>query len=138
MLEREPFVGGPRVDDHEELYRVFRSRNTNWWNADERRVSSAAFNYPVFSVDIASRTTPAESLARMADSVGIVGFKCGDSRRLGFDPRDERDPEHPENLAHANVYLDLPNNQRKRAARGLVQLCRVVVLPNFDGEIGSA
>jgi hypothetical protein len=46
----DPPAGSP-VDDGEELYRVI---GPEWWLLAEDRVSSAAFSFPLFSVDIAS------------------------------------------------------------------------------------
>jgi hypothetical protein len=117
---------GPPVPDSEDLYRVILS--PLHWAADQRRPSSAAFSDEVFSVEIASRTTPEHTAARKRDDpkfeLRIVTFHCGDARSLGFDTRDERDEIAPENAAHAHVYA--PSQNRKARARDLAKACRVV------------
>jgi hypothetical protein len=90
------------------LSRAITSRD--WWVAAESRISSAAFAFPVFSVDMASLATPEQTLSRFRPESGLVQFNCGAARRLGFDGRQEVDTRFPENSAHANVYCDLPKN----------------------------
>jgi hypothetical protein len=83
------------------------------------QISSAAFNYDCFSVELASRATRAETFARLPKSVAVAEFRCGLARGLGFDARDE--PEAG-NDAHANVY-DVVVSGRKRRARQLADQC---------------
>jgi hypothetical protein len=128
----DPPARGPEVAATEDLYRGI--THPGWWIADEGRISSAAFSFPTFSVDVASLAgTPSHTLAHLPAGSGLVVFNCGHARALSFDARQEIDPEHPENQAHAHVYCDLPNKQRKKKAQALVQLCRVMVVPTFDG-----
>jgi len=120
---------GPRVGDHEDLYRAITYKY--WWNAQRGRPSSAAFNYPVFSVDIASLTTPAQTLGRFCVGSGLVAFNCGEAAKLGFDARHEKDENFPNNDAHAHVYCEFPNKQRKKQARKLAETCQLVTPPVF-------
>src|SRR5436190_1408304 len=109
---------GPAVPGDEWLYRVIvRSAAEVWYPGG--RVSSAAFHFPVFSVDIASRTTANDTLARFPPGSGLVAFLCSRGRELAFDAREEVDPAFPTNLAHATVYCDIPSHQRKKRARAL-------------------
>jgi hypothetical protein len=54
-------------------------------------------------------------------------FRCGTARELGFDSRDEPDPLHPDNHAHAHVYMTeynaLSGNRRKALAKRLCLIC---------------
>ncbi len=117
--------GDPLVDDAEDAYRAILYP---WqWVEHLNRPSSAAFDEEVFSVDLASRTTPERTRSRFQLVLELVAFNCGDARLLGFETRDERDRLHPENTAHAHVYLvgyrDLSAKQRKAKARRLADLC---------------
>lgn len=118
---------GPQVPASETLSRAITSRD--WWVAAENRVSSAAFAFPVFSVDIASLANPEQTLSRFKAGCGLVQFNSGAARQLGFDARQEIDSQFPENAAHANVYCDLPRNERKRRAQQLVSLATVLRAP---------
>ncbi len=100
---------GPQVNAGEALYRLITTRD--WWVAEELRPSSAAFDEPKFSVNIASRTTVEETTRQLHEDLeilegGIVSFVCGRARELGFDARDEPDEQFPDNDAHAHVYYD--------------------------------
>ena len=122
---------GPEVPSAEELYRGLST--PQWWVAEEKRPSSAAFRFPVFSVDLASLAgSPETTLAHLPKGSGLVSFNCGGARALGFDARLEIDPNHPDNKAHANVYSGHPSSQRKRMAQKLVALCTVVAEPSFS------
>ncbi|HVA47033.1 MAG TPA: hypothetical protein VNH11_11760 [Pirellulales bacterium] len=118
---------GPEVPANETLSRAITSRD--WWVAAENRVSSAAFAFPVFSVDVASLATSEQTLTRFRSGSGMVQFESGPARQLGFDARIERDENFPANLAHANVYCDLPKGERKRRAQQLLSLTSVVRAP---------
>jgi hypothetical protein len=121
---------GPEVAATEELYRGI--THPSWWVAEEGRISSAAFSFPTFSVDVASIAgSPSHTLGHLPPCSGLVAFNCGQARSLSFDARQEIDPDHPQNLAHAHIYSDLPNKQRKKKAQALVQLCKVVTAPTF-------
>lgn len=120
---------GPHVPDGDDLYRVI--TNSNWWKTDTDSPSSAAFSYPVFSADIASKSSPKKTLCRFQPGSGLVRFNCGEARVIGFDPREEPDPRCPENLAHANVYTEAGSSQRKKKARKLAQACHLIVPPSF-------
>ena len=58
---------------------------------------------------------------------GVVAFNAGEARSLGFSAHHE--PEDG-NEAHANVYCDHPEKERKRQARKLAALCQVRCLPS--------
>lgn len=118
---------GPQVPAEEHLNRVITS--PRWWVAAENRVSSAAFTFPVFSVDMSSLAAPEVTLARFREGCGIVQFIAGPARTLGFDARVELDGRFPENHAHANVYCALPKSERKRRAQELVGLTTVIQKP---------
>lgn len=122
----EPVPHGPPLSNDERLLRVIAPV---WWVSEAGRVSSAAFSWPVFSVDRASLTTAEATLSRFDRASGLAEFGCVECRPLGFDPRDELDPAHPDNKAHAHVYHSGPNNRRKAAARRLAELCRIVKPP---------
>jgi hypothetical protein len=82
---------GAPVAEHEDLYRCLMYQD--WWNAEENRVSSAAFSFPRFSVDVASLAgSPENTLSRFLPGTGLVSFNCGRSRELGCDARLEVDP----------------------------------------------
>ena len=119
---------GPAVPDKENAYRAI--LYPHWWVEDREGPSSAAFDDPVFSVDIASRTTPIESANRFRNVNKIAEFNCGEARGLGFDTRDEPDELHPDNNAHAHVYFEdydeLGKKKRKRRIRHLIEICRVI------------
>ena len=128
---------GPRVDPVEDLYRALCA--PDWWDlsVDPPRVSSFAFkvNSP-FSVNVAS-IIGMEGAVRHMEKVlqnsqgGIVSFNCGRARALQYDARHELDPHYPDNTAHANVYFDGSNSDRKRAARKLADQCNLVHRPTF-------
>lgn len=120
---------GPQVPDGDHLYRVITT--SDWWKAATDTPSSAAFKHPSFSADIASKSSPKKTLDRFDIGSGLVSFNCGDARVIGFDSREEPDPEFPKNLAHANVYNDAGSSERKRRARKLAEACRLVVRPSF-------
>jgi hypothetical protein len=95
-------------------------------------VSSGAFRAHVISVDIASRTTPLDSLRRQRNGRGVVSFSCGVARDLGFDAHDEPDPNFPDNIAHANMYSTHDNtSQAKTKARTLAEECTTEIAPGF-------
>lgn len=72
---------GAEVPTSETLSRAITSRD--WWVAAENRVSSAAFAFPVFSVDRASLATPEQTLSHFPS-----GFWSGAiQRRRGAAPR---------------------------------------------------
>lgn len=124
----EGVAPGPPVDDSEYLYRVILYP---WqWAGPRNRPSSAAFDEEVFSVDIASRTTPVQTKARFRIVLKLVEFNCGEARVIGFDTRDETDLQFPDNRAHAHVYFlhyhATAEKQRKKKARRLAEICRVV------------
>jgi hypothetical protein len=106
----------------------------DWWVPDQRRPSSAAFDVPKFSVNIASLTSVEETVRQLAVDLarakgGVVAFNCGRARQLGFDARHELDENFPQNVAHAHVYFAGSGSSRKKHARRLAQECRVVHPP---------
>jgi hypothetical protein len=124
---------GPPVGDDEELYRCI--AQPHWWDAQERRITSAAFKFPCFSVDVASLVgSPDATLARFRPGTGLVAFSCRAAKELGCEIRLEVDPNCPGNSAHAHVYM--PVEKRKAIARKLVDACAVIREPSF-GEAGS-
>lgn len=124
---------GPPVGDEEELYRCV--AYPNWWNEEEQRITSAAFKFPCFSVDVASLAgSPEATLSRFRAGTGLVVFSCRMAREFGCDVRLEPDTNWPENLAHAHVYM--PTAKRKTVARKLVEACTVVREPSFVFEKG--
>ena len=127
-----PAEQGPAVPENEDLFRGITT--PDWWLADEKRPSSAAFRVtPPFSVDIVSLAgSPEFTLGHLPAGCGLVMFNTGKARALGFDARHETDEENPENKAHAHVYTALVGNPRKAAAKKLVALCTVVREPNFN------
>ena len=119
------------VSDEEDLYRCI---NPEWWNNEEHRISSAAFSFPYFSVDVASLAgSPQATLSRFRSGSGLAAFVCRSARQLGCDVRLERDEQYPENIAQAHVYMPITNSKRKTAARKLVEACRIRVTPNLGG-----
>ena len=125
MSAKTPF--GPPVADDENVYRAILSLPQ--WAPAYDGPSSAAFDDDVFSVEIASRTTPEGTASRKRSVLRIVEFNCGFARTLGFDTRDERDEIAPHNMAHAHVYP--PSEGRKGKGRQLARACKVV---EFDAE----
>lgn len=121
MSELSPH--GPPVAESEDLYRAILT--PLHWSDRDHRPSSAAFDHPVFSVDVASRTTPAAMAARFQSVARLVSFNCGVARSIGFDTRDERDEQFPGNAAHAHVYF-VGAAKRKTKARELAGKCRIV------------
>jgi hypothetical protein len=125
---------GPQVDAAEDLYRMITT--PDWWVADAKRPSSAAFDEPKFSVNIASLTTVEATERQLRDDLkrpegGIVAFNCGQARGYGFDARKELDEQFPDNDAHAHVYYDGGRSSRKKNARRLAQQCRLIREPTF-------
>jgi hypothetical protein len=121
---------GPEVARHEDLYRCL--MYPDWYHADENRVSSAAFKWPVFSVDVASLAgSPERTLSRFRSGTGLVSFNCGQAADLGCTTRLEPDEQVPDNPAHAHVYMPAGNAQRKRVAQRLVGLCTLIKPPDF-------
>jgi len=132
-------VRGPQVDPAEDLYRAITV--PKWWDlsVDPPRVRSFAFKVDTpFSVNIASMIGLEGAVRHMRKVLhcprgGIVSFNSGAARSLGFDARQEPDPEYPDNKAHANVYYDGSDSSRKKRAKRLAQLClgRTVHPPSF-------
>src|SRR4051812_47318744 len=89
---------GPPVADDEELYRCI--MYPNWWIEEEERISSLAFKFPRFSVDVVSLAgSPEATLARFLPGTGLVVFACGVAKQLGCDVRLEPDEQYPDNQA---------------------------------------
>ena len=128
---------GPQVDAAEDLYRAIHL--SQWWNGGVTppRPRSAAFNWPKFSVNIASEIGVEGAVKHMIDVLdcpagAIVAFNCGRARELGFDARRELDEKHRENKAHAHFYYDGSNSSRKTRAKKLAKYhCRTVRQPSF-------
>jgi hypothetical protein len=119
---------GPPLPDTEDVYRAI--LYPMHWNSERNIPSSAAFSDQVFSVDVASRTTPALTRARFKIVLQLAIFNVGVAREIGYDSRDELDPNVPDNQAHAHVYFmdfdNLSSKKRKTIARQLSEKCRVI------------
>ncbi len=129
---QSPSPQGPSVGESEELYRCI--THPSWWIEEEGRISSAAFKYPVFSVDVASISgSPENTLKRFHPGTGLARFLCRDAKALGCDVRQEIDEQHPQNQAHAHVYTP-DGSARKKTAKRLAELCsrQILVKPSFD------
>jgi hypothetical protein len=118
------------VAPQEDLYRVI---SPEWFK--ERRISSVAFDWPFFSVDVGSLTTPERTLSRFRLESGLVSFSCGEATEIGFRALHEVDPDAPENDAHAHVYSDGKRTERKRRSQKLLassglKIIREPVLPS--------
>ena len=128
---------GSLIDDTEDVYRAILS--PDWWPDGMSRPSSAAFDDPVFSVDVKSRTTPRKTAARFRNVTRIAEFNCGRARGIGFETRDELGPNQPDNLAHAHVYFlgydTFSNKERKKKARRLAEMCMEVAIPASGSEV---
>ena len=130
-----PPAPGPEVDAKEDLWRCITT--PDWWVAEQKRPSSAAFKRPDFSTDIASiAETASYTLCRFPTGCGLVSFNCGAARTIGFVARKEEDPDHPTNQAHANVYNPITSgSKRKTMAQKLAQWVvdngGVLAEPNF-------
>ena len=126
---------GPPVGDDQVLYRCI--AHPHWWDDQEQRITSVAFKFPCFSVDVASLAgSPEATLARFRPGTGLVVFPCRTAKELGCDVRLEPDPNHPQNPAHAHVYV--PAERRKAVARKLVAASTVVRLPSFGPASASS
>jgi hypothetical protein len=119
---------GPPVHESHDLYRCI--AYPHWWNEQEQRITSAAFKFPCFSVDVAALAgSPVTTLSRFRAGTGLAVFACRAAKELGCDVRLEPDPTCPENQAHAHVYM--PTEKRKTVARKLVEASTVVRRPTF-------
>jgi hypothetical protein len=132
----DPVTRGPSVDSAADLHRFITT--PDWWvkNVQPPRPSSAAFDAPRFSVNIAPLINFEESTRQLHEDLhcphgGIVAFNCGIARGLGFDSRQELDENAPNNLAHAHVYYDGTSSSRKKNARKLAAICGTVLAPTF-------
>jgi hypothetical protein len=126
---------GPPVGENEELCRCI--AYPNWWSEPEQRITSAAFKFPCFSVDVASLAgSPDATLSRFRPGTGLVAFSCRVAMELGCDVRLEPDSICPGNLAHAHVYMTVQN--RKAVARKLADACNVLRRPRFDTPLPPA
>lgn len=125
---------GPLVDDADFAFRAILT--PTHWCAAEDRPSTAAFDDDYFSVDLKSRSTPAETVRRKIDEGKtvhfLVEFNCGEARVHGFETRDEPDLDQPNNPVHAHVYNIRYNEQgfgskrRKTQIREFIKICRKV------------
>jgi len=74
---------------------------------------------------------------RFPAGCGLVSFNYGEAKAIGFIARQEADPDHPDNLAHANDYNPpVSGSKRKTMAAKLAQSSQLVILrvPTF-GEV---
>jgi hypothetical protein len=127
---------GPQVAPAEDLYRAIHV--PDWWDhrVDPPRVRSFAFKVDSpFSVNVASMIGLDGAIHHLQQVLhcpegGIVCFNTGVARSFGFDARHERDPDYPDNEAHAHVYYDGSPSSRKRAAKSLAEKCRTAHPPS--------
>lgn len=130
---------GPVVDDTEELLRALTHRS--WYDADTKRISSAAFGFPQFSVDIASIAGSTEAtLQQFKPGTGLTRINCGRTKQIGCAVHQERDDRNPDNKAHAHVYVPGKSSHRKRLAQQILSIATLIVEPNFpqdDEEVPS-
>jgi hypothetical protein len=125
-----PAVPGPEVDAKEDLYRCL--MHQGWYNEEEDRVSSAAFSWATFSVDVASIAGSQEAtLSRFLPGTGLVVFNCGEAKGKGCVTRLEPDDRAPDNKAHAHVYMPGKSGDRKRAVQHLIKVCKVLKKPQL-------
>lgn len=125
-----PNSPGPLVAPVEDLYRGITTGD--WWVEEENRPSSAAFKQPDFSTDIVSLAGSVDhTLSHLPEGSGVVQFNCGQASSLGYEIRQELDPQQPENHAHANVYNRSGPSGRKKMAQRLVQLCKIAREPDL-------
>ncbi len=94
---------GPLVGDAEQLYRCI--MYPAWWVEEEGRISSFAFKFPYFSVDVASLAGSSDAtLSRFRPGTGLVSFPCRVAKELGCDVRLEPDPRYPDNRARSRLH----------------------------------
>jgi hypothetical protein len=122
---------GPEVPAHEDLLRGI--VRPEWWDANDKHLSSGAFAFAKFSAFIESLTTEARVAAHLPNGSGIIRFNAGVARSLGFDAR--HDPEDSDD-SHAHVYCDLGSDKRKKKARKLIETVTWVREPNM-GQAGQ-
>jgi len=111
----------PNISDDELLYRTIHPHFIN-----EGRVTSAAFlsrKDPHVSVDLASLSTPEQSLARRPAHAGVVQLVTGFVRSLRLAVAGDPLPENP---AHA---LIVAAAQSKQIARQLARASAWVIAP---------
>jgi len=126
----DPLNQTHEVENHENALRAL--THNDWWKEKEKRISSAAFRYPKFSVDIESLTTTQITLSHFHEGTGIAKFNVGKARHIHFDTIHEQDPLSPENKAHAHVYFRKTNSQfKKKYARKLADMCSMLIPPTL-------
>ena len=97
----------------------------DWWLKSKERISSAAFNYPIFSGDVESMTTEKDSLERHRQGCGLARFNVGEADKIPVESCHE--PENG-NDAHAHIYNDGSVKKRKRKAKDLALLATKGIL----------
>lgn len=132
------------VDDNELLYRgIVVEENTGFPsqivfdnNLQKYRLTSAAFLDQEISVDIASKTTPQESLNRLLKSSALACLQAKQPKELGCEViADPIDNEKEKNPAHALICTKTTTtkSQRKKIARKLAKCCQWTIPPKgFD------
>jgi hypothetical protein len=107
---------GPEVDTKEDLYRCLTT--PDWWVAEEKRPSSAAFKQPDFSADVASLAgSPQYTLERFPAECGLVAFNHGDAKEIGFIARLEPDRTIPTTKRTRTSTTRTPRRSGKRWRR---------------------
>jgi hypothetical protein len=121
-----------QVADDEELFRRLTVRNQLAKNTDGTyRPSSAVYRSTLgdISVDIASKTTPEESIK---DAIALIGIFAKEPKELGYpvveDPIEENlDSGIEENQAHALIKVE--GKMTQSHARRLVRVSSWVIQP---------
>ncbi|MBX9656384.1 hypothetical protein K2Y11_22440 [bacterium] len=119
-------VPRPAIDDTDDLIRYL--TNPKWYVKEERRISSAAFSFERFSVDVDRLTTWTDRVATFYPGTGAVSLECIVVRSNNADAILETDENDPSNAAHAHVYYQCGASARKRAAKRIAEDPRIVVL----------
>ena len=122
------FTSGQIVDGNESLWRRIHRTWIKKCDNGICRPSSAAFKSKDVSVDIASKTTPTESIR---DSDALASVLASVPKNLGHEVYEapiKDDPKLPDNPAHAIIAGKI--NQRK--AREIAKACKWVVIRNFS------
>lgn len=136
---------GPPVAGHERLLLAVVPRLAGSWIKDGRP-SSAAFAYPLFSSDVFG-DEPAERRTTAAAFLGRPGRWPAGTRAIEYTvaaavtcdfvahhcPEPFSQTDLQVNEAHANVYCDHGNSQRKKRARELAEHQTSVVRPEVSG-----
>jgi hypothetical protein len=115
-----PTPSGSRLADNLSL---LRGLIDEWWDAENERPRSVAFSRKVFSANIHRSTESVRWFLKLRRTTRIVSFGVKSAHDLGYDCRDELDPNQPDNPDHVHVYNPNPESQRKIRTQALVFQC---------------